>query len=104
MLSIQVRLIWLEETAVAVRALGAETGAAAAEPVKIRSRAAATAKRTPLPFKVSRRLIGSSGLADFRRPRTPTDCPVEKGVLITGNGSRAGSVRRLREAALLEGK
>ena len=79
-LSTQVRLIWLEETAVAVREPGADTGAATAEPVKIRSRAAETATRTPLTFKVSRRLIGSSGLADFRRPRTPPDYRRERGL------------------------
>jgi hypothetical protein len=78
-------LIWLEETVDAVREVGAETGAAAADPVKTRSRTAEMAAKIPFPFKVFRRLIGLSSWASRFPPiKNPLRTPIVTGLLITG--------------------
>jgi len=78
-------LIWLDETADAVREPGAETGAAAADPVRTRSRTAETAAKIPLPLKVFRRLIGLSSWASRFPPiKNPITTRIEEGLFITG--------------------
>jgi hypothetical protein len=95
LVSTQVRLIWLEETADAVSEEGGETGAAPADAVRTRKRPAHAAAKTPLVFHASRRLIGSSpGRADFRRPRTPSEMSNRERVFDhrkTENGFKLGS-------------
>jgi hypothetical protein len=71
LLSAQLRRIWLDDRATAVRDVGGETGEAPADPARIKRNAAAA----PTPaarLETAGRLIGSPpGLADFRRSRTP---------------------------------